>query len=70
MLLCVMWFAGQVLNMLREERMAKCSNAYRPYLTSHITVPSRHRPGISLFVTAQSPAYDRLQHSLPTDLID
>jgi len=60
---------GQVVNMLREDRMAKCSNAYRPHLTSHITLPSRHRAGITLFVSAQSPAFDKLQHSTSTEII-
>ena len=54
---------GQVVNVLREERMTKISNAYRPHLTSHITLPSHHRAGITLFVTTLSPAFDELQHS-------
>jgi len=65
--LCIV--TGQVVNMLREERMAKCSNAYRPHLTSHVTLPSRHRAGITLFVMTQSPAYDKLQHSSSMETI-
>ena len=68
--LCMCDLAGQVVNMLREDRMAKCSNAYRPHLTSHISLPSHHRAGITLFVTTQSPAFDRLQHSWSADTVD
>jgi len=62
LVVCCGW-TGQVVNVLREERMTKISNAYRPHLTSHITLPSRHRAGVTLFVTTRSPAYDKLLHS-------
>ena len=53
---------GQVVNALREERLPLVAG-YRPQITTHVTVPSHYRSGMTLFAAACSPAFDELRRA-------
>jgi len=58
---------GQVINILRESRLPSCYGSH-PSLTYHLTLPTHHNSGITIFVDADSPAAVELQHE-STDML-
>lgn len=58
---------GQVINILRESRLPSCYGSH-PSLTYHLTLPTHHNSGITIFVDANSPAAVELQRE-STDML-
>ena len=55
-------FAGQVINVLREEKIAH--HVLRPQLTEYITIPAWYKAGVTLFMKTDN-AHCELLRSVP-----
>lgn len=56
---------GQVVNILREERLQSAVGGYRPQLTSHIVVPTHFKSGVTLYIRTDSAGYAELESTTP-----